>query len=214
MNRHEMFGGAPGVRRRGVFRRMLGVAVLAGSLTAIVAPAASARPLVCLPDSVRYNITSTNKDILETHGFAYATLAPGGDAHKTITATTSYQAGVTVSGSGTVAAGVVLAKAEVTVGFSLQANGTWTDSTQYSDGITNGTNSTHEYVFFEGVRRGRGTWASDICRRDGTGWASYNTGNWGSWEAMKFGVLRCDNDPAIGNQFGTFSVQYKAVRTC
>jgi hypothetical protein len=92
--------------------------------------------------------------------------------------------------------------------------GTRTSTSSFTTGITNNTTGTHQYVFFGGTKRGTGTWQKQTCGSDGTVWINGASGSWGSWHAQQYGVLRCDQDASIGSQFGTGSVQYKAVRTC
>jgi hypothetical protein len=202
------------MRTRRSFARLTVAGILAATSVALIASPAGAPPL-CQEGDVRYRITSSSKDILFTHGFRFATLDSGGFAERTSTETTSFTAGVTASASGTFGANVILAKAEVTVGFSLKVEGTRTSSESFTTGITNNTSSPHTYVWFKGTKQGTGNWAKDQCARESSrGWVEVNNGHWGSWNAQLDGVLRCDTDNAIQNQFGTFSVQYKAVRTC
>jgi hypothetical protein len=190
------------------------VFAITAALVVIAAPAAFAYPIVCNSNAVRYNTSATSTNILFTNQFAYATLTSGGHAERTIGSSTTYQASVTGSASGGVGVNLVIVSAEASVGFSLQVSGTWTDSSAFSTGVNNTTTKTHDYVFFGGTKKGVGTWTKQQCDSDGRAWHNIGSGQWGSWNAQHWGVLRCDEDTSIGNNYGTFSVQYKAVRTC
>jgi hypothetical protein len=179
----------------------------------VMAGPATARPLECNPDSMRYSITSSSKDILMTHEYRYATLDVNAYGERTISSTTTFTAGITVNASATAQAGVIFAKAEVSVGFSLMAQGSTTSTESFSDGVKNTTSKPHTWVWFEGTKRGNGGWKSDRCTNQGQ-WQSYDSGTWKSWNAQFSGVLRCDHDADIANQFGSFSPEYKAVKTC
>jgi hypothetical protein len=198
---------------RTTYRVGLLFAIISG-LAIVAAPAALARPIICNAGTVKYTITSSSKTILETHGFGYATLGPGGSASRTISSTTSFTAGITVSTSASASAGIIFAKAEASVGFSLQASGTRTSTTSWTTSQSNNTGGLHRYVWFEGTKKGTGNWKSQRCGSDGTVWLNYNSGTWGSWNAQITGVLRCDQDGVVQDKFGTFSVEYKSVTTC
>jgi len=105
-----------------------------------------------------------------------------------------------------------LAQAEVSVGFELQASGSTTTTRSFSVSQTNNTANIHKYVWFDGTRRGTGTWKQMTCTPSRE--VLYGSGTWGSWEAQISGVLRCDMDSAILTQFGSLSPEYKAVLTC
>ena len=166
----------------------------------------------CSPGDVDYYITSSSKNILFTHKFVYATLAPGASGARTSTYTTSYTSSVTVSGSAKFSAGIILAQAETTIGMQLQDSGTKTSTSSFTLTAHNGTSQYHDYVWFEGTRRGVGTWKSNNCVAGRE--KPYGSGTWGSWQAQYSGVINCDDDAAILSKYGSFSVQHYAVKTC
>jgi hypothetical protein len=191
----------------------IGIALAAaGMLIPIGAGTVAAIPLICEHGDVTYSITSWSKDVAKTHDYVWTTLAPGGHATRTVHSSFSFMASITVSGSTTGNANIIFAKAEVKVGFELQASGTWTNSEDFTTGITNSTSTTHRYVFFQGTRRGQGTWSSKRCSSNT--WQNYGSGTWLSFEGTANGVIRCDQDSLMADKYGTDSMEFKAALSC
>ena len=186
-------------------------AILPMSITAQVALAA---PTVCDPNSTWYDVAVTSKDILNTYAFEYVTLAPGASTSQTITHTTTYTASVTVSAGTKGSASVIFANAEVSLGFQVQAAGSTTATNSLTLSTSNTTSSTHTWVFYGATKRGVGTWKGHKCSSNGQVVTTTGSGSWGSWDANHRGVLRCDSDTSILNQYGSFSPEYKAVKSC
>ena len=156
--------------------------------------------------------TVSNKDVLFTHNVLYASLTPGAHTERTVTHTTTWSASITVSVGAKADAGIIIAKASIQAGIALKGEGAVTDSSSVTTGVTNNSGYPHDYVIFEGTRTVKGTWTRYYCSA-GTAKVS-GSGTWKSWDAQYVGVLRCDNDNSILTNYGAWSVQYDAVKTC
>jgi hypothetical protein len=179
-------------------------------------PTASATVIICTPNTgTRYRITSyTTAGVLNT-GLIIATIPPAGSATREATTTKSYTASVTISTGTSVSASTVIAKAEVSVGFALQASGTTTKTESIAITARNTTTAYHDWIFFDGEKTGSGTWARDRCNSNGTGYIlNVATGPWKSWHAQIVGAVRCDQDSTIKSTYGGNSPQYKAATMC
>lgn len=211
------------MRGQGLLRRAVAGAVAASALfpaaTLMASPAAAA--VTCGPSTngATYVTTAvTTKNITWTHNLVVATVAAHGSATRTLTVAKQLTASVTVSTGVEAEAGVIFASAKASVGFSLKAEGSRTDTDSISATANNTTSSIKDYVFFDGTKRGVGTWKLYKCQYDGhiAEWLYrvVGTGNWDSWNIQFYGVLDCDTDSAVKTKYGSFSVQYAAVASC
>jgi hypothetical protein len=159
-----------------------------------------------------YEVSVTSTDLLFTHNLAYASLAPGGNASRTITVSNTYTGSITITVGTSAEGSIIIAKASLEVGFSLKGEYSRTDSDSHTDGITNNTSNNHKYVFFEGTKNATGRFTQYYCS---VGVAKVrSSGTWKSWHGMDFGVLRCDQDARIATDFGAWSIEHEAVLTC
>lgn len=177
--------------------RSLGLLIGLGALAVPVsmpAPATAAEGCYPVNYGVKYEITSNQKDPVVTHAKVLY-LPPGGSYSQstTVSKVDSVTAAVTISTESSVSASGVIAKAEAKVGVQLQASGTSTRSTSFTEtwSVENNTGGQKKYVFFHGTMKHSGGFDKKTC--------SYSTyevtrepGRWRSWTVDHEGFIRCD----------------------
>jgi len=210
------------MRGQGLLRRAVAGAVAASALfpaATIIAPHAAAATCGPSTSGATYVDTAvTTKNITWTHNLVVATVAAHGSATRTLTVSRTLTAGISLTAGVEAEAGVIFASAKTSVGFTLKAEGSRTDSDSISATANNTTSSIKDYVFFDGTKRGVGTWRLWKCQYDShiAEWLYRVVGNggWDSWNIQFYGVLDCDTDAAVKTKYGSFSVQYAAVASC
>ncbi len=166
----------------------------------------------CSVGDVDLSVYVTTKDIGFTNELEIVTVPPHGSATWSISSIRSYTSSVTGEASATFKAGIILAQAETTVGFSLKEDNTTTTSITVSVTANNGTASYHDYVGYRGTKKATGTWKEYHCV-GGKETLKYS-GTWGSWNIQASGAVRCDDDAVLLAKYGSLSLQYAAARTC
>lgn len=166
----------------------------------------------CSSGDVDLSTGYTTKAIGFTHELEVVTIPPGGSATWSITVARTYTSSVTGEASATFKAGAILASAETKVGFSLKDEFSSTSSTTVSVTATNTTSSYQDYIGFRGTKKANGWWKEYHCVV-GTETLKYQ-GTWDSWNIQASGAVRCNDDAAVLSRYGSFSLQYAAVKMC
>jgi hypothetical protein len=199
-------------------RRVLGSIVasaLALTVPVAAAPAAwAAPPIICEGGAIRYRITSSTTVGRLNGGAVILTVPPGGSSTVSVQTQTTFSASVTADVEGSFSAGIIIAKAEAKVGFSLQISGARTVIHTVSITANNNTSNYHDWIFFDGEKTANGRWIKERCSSNGTVWTQALAGPWRSWEIQTYGSVRCDHDSVIADQYGTNSPQYTAAKLC
>jgi hypothetical protein len=148
------------------------------------------------------------------------TIAPGQTSgSRTIFAQRTYTGKVTVSGSITVDASVIVASAEATVGLQLEIGGAWTAGESYTVGPYRNTRSTYrDAASYAGTREVTGYYTKWRCGLSpSTGfytWLTEHTNVYDFWVQVVAGLVWCDDDAALKNLYGAWSLQYDAASKC
>jgi hypothetical protein len=221
-------------RRRMSARRPLGVflsLVMGASMAGIAAPmvafAASSPPYptgACGNSNygqVKYTTSaSPNKGFERAAPDVVFTIAPGQTSgSRTMFAQRTYTGKVTVSGSVKVDAGVIVASAEATVGLQLEIGGAWTAGESYTVGpYRNTTSAYRRAASYAGTRTVDGYYTKWRCGLSpSTGfytWLTEHTNVYDTWVQVVAGLVWCDDDAALKNQFGAWSLEYDAASHC
>lgn len=172
---------------------------LAGSVlpVAVLVPASPAAAEACYPPrhvGATYEITSASSAAVVTHA-KVINLPPGGTYSRstTVSRVGSVTAGATISSETSFEAGVVFAKAEEKIGVELQASGTSTRSSAYTETykVSNTTPGQKRYVLFFGTYKKSGGFVKKTCDAR-TATIVSTRGSWKSWTVVESGLARCD----------------------
>ena len=195
------------MRIRSGVRAMAVVALIAPALV-VVAPAttASAYPQVCRPYEKWAKVSGVKYYRTPTH-VEGKSLAP----HTSWSRTTSigvdkvYSAGIDLTAEASTKAGVIFAKAEVTIGAKLSVAGSVTTRTSVTDtwSISNTSGSQRRYVLWSGVMRYSGYYSYYVCNASGR---SYSTTN-GTWRSHR---VRWQGTSLCGYPYKAGSMEYNA----
>jgi hypothetical protein len=202
------------------FRVLLGRLMMAITAATLLVPGAAfaggaiafANVDCAISDPPWYQVSVSTKDVLFTHSILYVSLAPDAYASRTLTKTTSFTAGITITVGASAEAGVILASASASLKVALKGEGSVTSGTSVTLGVTNNTDKYHDWVFFDGTRTATGKWTKYYCSAGVVKVTS--AGTWYSWDAQYGAVLRCDQDSKVASTYGAWSTQYKAVTSC
>lgn len=169
---------------------------------------------------VRYTTSVTNKSYRRAASDVVITIAPGQTSgSRTITASTTFSANVTVSGSVSVNASAILASAKVTAGIALNLGAAWMSGDSVTVGPYKNTTSRYrDAVAFYGTRTVAGEYTKWVCDASPyygiITWVNKHTNTYRFWNQVVAGMLWCNDDAAIKQQYGAWSIQYNAVYWC
>jgi hypothetical protein len=187
-------------------------ALLVPAASFVAGPIALASVDCAIGEPPWYEVSVTSKNVVDTNKTVYVTILPGGQATRTLTHTTTLTGSITIQVGTAADAGIIIAKAELSLKVDLMGQYAVTDTDSVSLTANNTTSKYHDYVFFGGTRTANGRWTRYYCSAGVPKVAA--GGTWFSWNAQFYGAIRCDNDNAILSKYGQWSVQYKAVASC
>jgi hypothetical protein len=193
--------------RRGI-RIATVLALAVPALIAIAPPTtASAYPQVCTPGEKWATVSGTKSAYAPTH-LEVISLSPGTgfDRAKSIAWERTFTAGIDVTTEASVKAGVILAKASVTVGAKLSVAGSHTSTKSITDTWKIAVASTQRrYVLWSGTRVYSGRYAYHVCKPGGRTYTT-ESGPWRSYRTPWQGATLC------GKKYPAGSMEANAVR--
>lgn len=219
-------------RRRMLAGRPLGVVlsvVMGASMAGIYAPMVALGATPPPPTgscsnansgAVRYTTTTGTKGYALAFPYVVFTIAPHQTSGSlTTTATATFTGKATVSGTVKVDASAVLASAEASVGLSLEVGVAFSVGQSFTVGpYTNTTNSYRDATAYAGTRIVTGyytKWRCDISPYVGFyTWVSEYTNTYGYWLQLVTGEVWCNDDAALRDRYGSWSIQYNAASKC
>jgi hypothetical protein len=191
-------------------RRALAVAALLAPALVAVAPAApaAAYPQLCRPYEKWATVSNVHYYRTPTH-VEGKSMAPytSWSRTKSIGVDRVYSAGIDLTAEASTQAGVILAKAEVTVGAKLSVAGSYTTRSSITDywAINNNSGVQRRYVLWSGVMRYTGNYSYSVCAASGR---TYSTTT-GTWRSHR---VRWDGTALCGYPYAKGSMEYNAVR--
>ncbi|MFB6725174.1 hypothetical protein ACFCV3_33660 [Kribbella sp. NPDC056345] len=177
--------------RRGI-RIATVLALAAPALVAIAPGTASAYPQVCKAGTKWATVSGTKVSNAPTH-MEGISLAPGVGFNRQVALRVdrTYSAGVDIYTEASAKAGVVIAKASVTVGAKLMAGGSRTTSKTVTDTWTIAApNRQRRYILWSGTRVYGGQYSYHVCKPGGRSYTTEN-GKWRSFRTQWQGSSLC-----------------------
>lgn len=168
------------------------LALAAPALIAIAPGTASAYPQVCKAGEKWSTVSGTKVSNAPTH-MQGISIAPGSSLTRTVTLKydRTFSAGIDVTTEASAKAGVVLAKASVTVGAKLAVAGSRTTSKSITDTWTfPSPPRQRRYVLWSGTRVYGGRYSYHVCKPGGRSYTTEN-GPWRSFRTQWQGSSLC-----------------------
>ncbi|GAA1709859.1 hypothetical protein GCM10009745_67240 [Kribbella yunnanensis] len=191
--------------RRGI-RIATVLALAAPALIAVAPGTASAYPQVCKAGEKWATVSGTKVTNAPTH-MQGVSIAPGSNLTRTVTIKVdrTFSAGIDVTTEASAKAGVVLAKASVTVGAKLAVAGSRTTSKSITDTWTFPTPPRQRrYVVWSGTRVYGGRYSYHVCKPGGRSYTT-ESGPWRSYRTQWVGSSLC------GARYPKGSMEYNAA---
>jgi hypothetical protein len=148
---------------------------------------------------------TTYRPITHTQGVS---LSPGAGFHQseTIEYENTISAGLEATTEASVKAGVILAKASVTIGLKLSAAGSHTSRNSITrEWSIPAGRGVRKYILWAGVYQYRGKYSYHVCNASGRTYSTSN-GTWRSFRSPWYGATLC------GGAYKAGSFEYNAVR--
>ncbi len=177
--------------RRGI-RISAVLALTVPALVAIAPGTASAVPQICRPGEKFAKVSNIKVSNAPTH-MEGISLAPGVGFNRqvSIKKDRTFSAGIDITTEASAKAGVVLAKASVTVGAKLAVAGSWTTSKAVTDTWTiSSSPKQRRYILWSGTRVYGGLYSYHLCIDGGRKWSIQN-GKWRSFRTTWQGSSLC-----------------------
>lgn len=182
--------------------------LILGGVNAV--PALAAGQTVCSPGFRSVNLSSTNQTNILTHVSNAITMAPGTGfaVTRTVTWTDTVSAGINGTIAASAYADFIIFKLGVSTSLALQASGSVTKQSSYSETWTLNNNTTHQrvYAFLTGTRRVTANYAYKECNSRGDGWGPTDYGTVKSWTVKVEGTALCPH-----TSYSSGSLESKAL---